>query len=100
MRKIWTVNLALAILAVLLFLLDKWIDARYLLGSKVDGRLVEGKSFDELFDGQPVFPDKIVIYPMEGAAGLIYESDKTLWHHYPRIEVLTNTHLVKSCFVN
>lgn len=100
MRKIWTVNLALAILAVLLFLLDKRIDARYLLGSKVDGRLVEGKSLDELFDGQPVLPDKIVIYPMEGAACLIYESAKTLWHHYPRVEVLTNTHLVKSCFVN
>ena len=100
MRKIWTANLGLAILAVLLFLLDKWIDARYLLGSKVEGRLVEGRSFDEVFDGQPIRPDKIVIYPMMGSALLIYESEKTLWHYYPHVEVETNAHLVKSCYVN
>ena len=87
-------------MAVLLFFLDKWIDSRYLLGSKIEGKLVEGKSFYELFDDSPVCPDKIVIYPIEGVASLIYESYKTLWHYYPHVEIVTNGRLIDHCFVS
>ena len=99
MSKMWILNLALIAVSCILLAIDKRIDSQVLLGSKVDEGRFEGRELKEIFDGQPVVPDEIVIDPLNDAVLLIYHADGSFWHKYPTVGILTKGERITFCKV-
>ena len=67
MRLIWKFNLVVATVAFSLIAADFLLDRMELLGSNCSSDRIKGSRIDALFDGQPVIPDRIDVFPLDGA---------------------------------
>lgn len=86
MRRIFVVNGVLLVIASVLFSIDRWCDRESLLGCNVKSEALLGRQMEDLLDGQPVIPDKILVLRYD-IIGFSYKRDNTVWHDYPYIEV-------------
>ena len=99
MMRIWILNIVLAAVAVSLLCADLLLDRRELLGSHCSYAQIEGKRIDVLFDGQPVVPDRIDVFPLYGVVSLLYKSYTSFFHHYPTVTIVVDEDMISLCLI-
>ena len=99
MRLIWKFNLVVATVAFSLIAADFLLDRMELLGSNCSSDRIKGSRIDALFDGQPVIPDRIDVFPLDEMVNLFYKSDGYFWHCYPTVTIVTEGDVISLCLI-
>ncbi len=93
---LWLDSVLLAV-ALALCGVDVWCDCNALMGSRVSEGKVKGHQIQDLFDGQPVVPDWIEIYPLDKSVLLYYYRSNVALHEYPWVELFVHDGVVLGC---
>ena len=99
MRLIWKFNLVVATVAFSLIAADFLLDRMELLGSNCSSDRIKGSRIDALFDGQPVIPDRIDVFPLDEMVNLFYKSDGYFWHCYPTVTIVAKGDMIALCLI-
>ena len=99
MRRIWKFNLVVATVAASLIVTDFLMDRMELLGSNCSCDRIKGSRIDALFDRQPMMPDRIDVFPLDGMVNIIYKSDRHFWHCYPTVSIVTEGDVISLCLI-
>lgn len=96
MRRLIWIDIVLIVLSLVLGGVDIWCDRSVLMGSKMSSEEINGRPLQDLFDGQPVVPDYIEIYPLTKTVLLYYYRDNFCFRRYPWIELFVHDGVILS----
>jgi hypothetical protein len=99
MKTIWKINLVLFLAFVILLTVDECLERTITLGSKCSAERIVGKSGRELFDGQHVWPSKIMICPAKKTVFLSYPPKTIIGRKHPRMRIKLQDGIVVECLV-
>ena len=96
MRRLIWINIVLIVLSLVLGGVDMWCDRSVLMGSRTSSEEINGHPMQNLFDGQPVVPDYIEIYPLNRTVLLYYYRDNFWFRRFPWIELFVHDGVILS----
>ena len=100
MKMIWKINLALTVLAASLYVADECLERKLILGNRCSAEKMIGREERELFDNQPIIPDRVDMLPLEHIARYTYGNVKSVWRRdYPHVEVVAKDGVICACRV-
>ena len=97
MKILRIINFCILLLIIVMLCIDECFDYRKVLGSGCRERVLIGRQVEDLFDNQPVIPDRIVIHGKINCTFLCYDGFNFLWRRYPNIFISVTNGVIVRC---